>query len=91
MKTALRRILTETARLDVPVSELSDSDDLYAAGLQSLTTVRLMLAIEDEFDIEIPDPMLTRQLFSSIDSLAAAIAQLRAGAGAAADGLSAVD
>lgn len=89
MKTALRRILSETARLDVPVSELSDSDDLYAAGLQSLTTVRLMLAIEEEFDVEIPDRMLTRQLFSSIDSLAAAISQLRAGA--ATDGLCAAE
>ena len=79
MKTALRRILSELARLDVPVSELSDTDDLYAAGLQSLTTVRLMLAIEDEFNVEIPDPMLTRQLFSSIDSLAAAVTLLRTG------------
>jgi acyl carrier protein len=59
------------------VDSLGDSDDLYAAGLSSLATVHVMLAIEDEFGIEIPDRMLTRRLFSSIDALAAAITELR--------------
>jgi acyl carrier protein len=36
-----------------------------------------MLAVEDEFGIEIPDRMLTRRLFSSIDSLAAAVSELQ--------------
>lgn len=77
MKTALRRILSEWARLDVPTDTLADDADLYAAGLSAMAIVRLMLTIEDEFDIEIPDRMLTRQVFSSIDSLAAAIAELQ--------------
>lgn len=77
MKTELRRILSESARLDVPIDTLSDSDDLYAAGLSSLATVHVMLAIEDEFGVEIPDHMLTRRLFSSVDSLAAAVEELR--------------
>lgn len=77
MKTALRRILTESARLDVPADSLADDTDLYAAGLSSLATVHLMLAVEDEFNIEIPDRMLTRRLFSSIDSLAAAVTELQ--------------
>jgi acyl carrier protein len=76
MKTALRRILSESARLDVPLDNLADDADLYAAGLSSLATVHLMLAMEDEFDVEIPDRMLTRRLFSSIDSMAAAITEL---------------
>jgi acyl carrier protein len=36
-----------------------------------------MLAIEEAFDIEIPDRLLTRRLFSSIDSMAAAIVELQ--------------
>jgi acyl carrier protein len=83
MKTALRRIISESARLDVPVDSVADDADLYAAGLSSLATVHLMLAIEDEFDIEIPDRLLTRRLFSSIDSMAAAITELQQGKAAA--------
>ncbi len=75
---ALRRILSDSARLDVPVDQLEDSADLYEHGLSSLATVQIMLAVEDAFEIEIPDAMLTRKLFQSIDSLAAAVLELAA-------------
>ncbi|MGO4306609.1 MULTISPECIES: acyl carrier protein [unclassified Cupriavidus] len=78
MKATIRNILGEVARLDVPLASLADQDDLYAAGLSSLATVHVMLALENAFDIEIPDQMLTRQLFRSIDSLAAAVEAIRA-------------
>ncbi|PLP97056.1 acyl carrier protein [Cupriavidus pauculus] len=77
MKTTIRNILGEVARLDVPLATLADNDDLYAAGLSSLATVHVMLALENAFDIEIPDQMLTRQLFRSVDSLAAAVEIIR--------------
>jgi acyl carrier protein len=77
MKTALRRILAESGRLDTPVDSLDDQSDLYAAGLSSLATVHVMLAIEDEFDIEIPDRLLTRRLFQTIDSLASMINEVQ--------------
>lgn len=77
IKNALRRILADSARLDVPPDTLEDNTDLYAAGLSSLATVHLMIAIEETFGVEIPDQMLTRQLFSSIDSLAAAVTGLQ--------------
>ncbi|SOY68334.1 acyl carrier protein [Cupriavidus taiwanensis] len=77
MKATIRSILGDVARLDVPLADLADSDDLYAAGLSSLATVHVMLALENAFDIEIPDQMLTRQLFRSVDSLATAVEQIR--------------
>lgn len=77
MKATIRNILGEVARLDVPLATLADNDDLYAAGLSSLATVHVMLALENAFDIEIPDQMLTRQLFRSVDSLAAAVETIR--------------
>ncbi|MEN7528824.1 MULTISPECIES: acyl carrier protein [unclassified Cupriavidus] len=77
MKATIRNILGEVARLDVPLDTLADNDDLYAAGLSSLATVHVMLALENAFDIEIPDQMLTRQLFRSVDSLAAAVETIR--------------
>ncbi|MFM0070212.1 acyl carrier protein [Paraburkholderia sediminicola] len=79
MKADLRRILSETVCLDVPIETLSDSDDLYAAGLSSLGSVRVMMAIEDLFGIEIPGELITYDLFRSIDSLVNTIGQVRAG------------
>jgi acyl carrier protein len=76
MKAELRRILSENACLDVPVETLSDTDDLYAAGLSSLGTVRVMLAVEDALGIDMPGELITFDLFQSIDSLACALAPL---------------
>jgi acyl carrier protein len=78
MKAELRHILSESACLDVPVETLSDTDDLYAAGLSSLGTVRVMLAIEDALGIEMPGELITFELFKSIDSLAYSLAPLLA-------------
>ena len=77
---SIRALLAEHARLLVDVKDLADDSDLYAAGLTSLTTVNLMLALEDHFDVEFLDRMLGRKTFGSIRALAEAIAELRQGA-----------
>lgn len=69
----IRGILERHGRLSVPIDELSDDSDLYHAGLTSLATVSLMLALEEEFDVEFPDSMLGRKTFGSIDAIVDAI------------------
>ncbi|MCC8403287.1 acyl carrier protein [Paraburkholderia sp. MMS20-SJTN17] len=77
MKNELRQIITNVAHLDILDGNISDDADLYEIGLSSLNTIQLLLAIEDHFNLEIPDRMLSRSLFQSIDSLANAITQLQ--------------
>ncbi len=72
----IRSILSKHSRLDIDFSAIADDDDLYVAGLTSLTTVNIMLAIEDEFDIEFPDSRLNRQTFDSIESLVEVVEEL---------------
>jgi len=72
----VRNLVALHGRLSAPVSELTDDCDLYNAGLTSLATVGLMLALEDSFEIEFPDAMLSRKTFGSIAALAAAVEQL---------------
>lgn len=69
----IRQILTEHGKLSADVSSIKDDADLYEFGLTSLITVGLMLAIEDEFDIEFPDSMLSRKTFQSIGALSDAV------------------
>ena len=73
----IRQLLTAHARLLVPVDQLSDDSDLYEAGLTSLSTVNLMLAIEEHFDVEFLDRMLGRKTFGSIRTLSDAVTELR--------------
>jgi len=72
----IRDILETHGRLSVAVSELRNDSDLYDAGLTSLITVNLLLAIEDHFDVEFPDELLSRRTFQSIDAMAEAVEDL---------------
>jgi acyl carrier protein len=73
----IRPIVAAHARLLVPVDRLADDSDLYEAGLTSLSTVNLMLALEEHFDVEFLDRMLGRKTFGSIRSLSEAIEELK--------------
>jgi acyl carrier protein len=83
MKDRIRQILTDHARLAADASALADDADLYQAGKTSHASVNVMLALEDAFDVEFPDAMLTRSVFQSVDSIAAALSALEAEAAAA--------
>lgn len=72
----IRAILAQHGRLAVPAERLEVDSDLYKAGLTSLATVGLMLALEDQFNIEFADSMLGRQTFASIGSIAQAVRKL---------------
>ena len=74
--TAIREVLREHARLPVDIDTLSDDADLFSAGMTSHASVNLMLALEDAFDIEFPDRMLTRSVFESIGAITAAIDEI---------------
>ena len=80
-KVEIRRVLSEHARLPVEADTLADDTDLFAAGMTSHASVNLMLALEDAFDLEFPDRMLTRSVFESIAAIDAAIAELSGGGG----------
>lgn len=73
-------VLAEHGRLPVPPESLNDDDDLYAAGMTSHASISVMLGLEDAFDVEFPDRMLTREVFSSIASIRAALDELAAAA-----------
>lgn len=70
MTERIRAILAEHVHLAVDVASLADNDDLFQAGLTSHASVSLMLALEDEFDLEFPDELLRRDSFESIAAIA---------------------
>lgn len=69
MNNIIRTLLKKHAGLAVDVDGLGGDADLYAAGLSSFASVQLMLALEENFDIEFPDSLLNRKSFQSIDAI----------------------
>ena len=73
----IRKVVADHARLPVDVATLSDGADLFEAGMSSHASVNLMLALEDHFDVEFPDMMLTRGVFQSISAIEGALLELQ--------------
>jgi acyl carrier protein len=77
MYDTIRRILRENRQIGSKVDRLTPHDDLYAAGLASFDTVKLMLALEEAFDIEFPESLLRRQTFASMSDIERSIRQIQ--------------
>jgi acyl carrier protein len=75
----IRQVLRDHGRLNRDAGDIGTDDDLYQAGMTSHASVNVMLALEGAFDVEFPDHMLKRSVFSSIASIRQALAELTAG------------
>jgi acyl carrier protein len=69
----VRRILVQQS-IDKPVSA---NDDLREIGLTSLDMVDLVLSVESEFNVRIPEAAITPANFRSIATIDALINSLR--------------
>jgi acyl carrier protein len=72
----IRAIVSRHGRLTNEMHTLADTDDLYRAGLTSHASVSLMLALEDEFDLEFDEAHLTRTTFASVSAIHRALTEL---------------
>lgn len=59
---------------------LTPQSDLFAAGLDSMGIMQLLLAIEDRFGVAIDPADLSRENFSTAEKIAALIAEKQAAA-----------
>jgi acyl carrier protein len=71
--TQIRGVLAQHGHLMSAATSLAEEQNLYIAGLTSHASVNVMLALEEEFDVEFPDRLLKRSTFESISSLRSAL------------------
>ncbi|HET9073899.1 MAG TPA: acyl carrier protein [Solirubrobacteraceae bacterium] len=78
IRAKIREVLAAHAKLPVDVRTLADDADLFAAGMTSFSSVNVMLALEDAFDVEFPDDMLNRRVFENVDAITQAVTSIAA-------------
>jgi len=78
MDEKIRSILTEHGRFPVDVAGIEDNEDLFEAGMTSHASVNVMLALEDEFDLEFPESMLRKSTFETVAAIRSALVELAA-------------
>ena len=80
MKEQIRQVIKEHGQLSVDIDTLGDDSDLYQAGMTSHASVNVMIALEDNFDVEFLDSMLKRSVFESVSSIATALEEVKGAA-----------
>ena len=73
----IRAVLDTHARLTGPAADLGAGEAPYGAGMTSHASVNVMLALEDAFDIEFPDELLTKSTFCPLARLEEAVTGLQ--------------
>lgn len=76
IEARVRAVLSQQAGLEGPVEEIASTDNLYTKGMTSHASVNVMLQLEDEFDMEFPERLLTKQTFSTIHAISETVAEL---------------
>ena len=75
----LKALVITTTRLKIAPAEIRDNANLFDdCGLDSTSVVDLVFAIEEAFDINIPEEEIDAELFQSIKKLAEFIDSKRA-------------
>ncbi len=69
----LKKLIIRALRLeDITPEEIVDSDPLFGEGLglDSIDALELVVALEKEYGVVIPDAKVGRRVFASVDALA---------------------
>lgn len=67
LKNDLRKIYSKALRLDIVPGNIPDNDLINTLGIDSISSLEVLVWIENEFDIIIEDEDLSPDLIDSLD------------------------
>lgn len=76
LKAQIKCLIVAALGLDIDPVEIPDDEVLFGGGmdLDSMATLEIVAAIEEEFSITVEDDELTVELFDSVETLAEYVA-----------------
>ena len=68
----IKQVIIRMLSLEVDAEEIDDEDELFGGGLgiNSMATIEIIVGLEEEFGIEVPDEDLRVELFDSVQTMA---------------------
>lgn len=73
----VKRIIVTALQLDIDPADIGEDDLLFGEdlGAESVATLEIIFALEEEFDIEVGDEELRVELFDSVRTITRYLAQ----------------
>jgi acyl carrier protein len=72
----LRELLREGVEVNKPVEEIGFDEDLTSLGLNSISFIKLVVAVEEEFGVQFSDDDLDYNILANISSIASYIRKM---------------
>jgi acyl carrier protein len=78
LKTEIKNMLIENCMLQIPAEEIRDDQALFgpaSLGLDSVDALQLVVALDKNYGLKVPDPDAAKTMLHSIASMAEAVAK----------------
>jgi acyl carrier protein len=76
LKERIKALMVENLMLQVTAAEIGDDLPLFGAGglgLDSVDALQLVVALDKNFGLKIPDPAAAKQTLQSVNTIAEAV------------------
>ena len=80
LKRRIKEIMVENLMLQITADEITDDKPLFGPeglGLDSVDALQLVVALDKNFGLKIPDPAAAKQILQSVDTIATAVQSLK--------------
>ena len=76
LKERIKKMLVENLMLQVSTEEIGDEQPLFgpaSLGLDSVDALQLVVALDKNFGLKIPDPAAAREVLQNVNTIVAAV------------------
>ena len=78
LKSEIKRMLVENLMLQVSADEIADDQPLFGSGslgLDSVDALQIVVALDKNYGLKIPDPEAARGVLHSVNTIVSALEQ----------------
>ena len=82
LREQVKNLMVENLMLQVTAAEIGDDQPLFgpgSLGLDSVDALQLVVALDKNFGLKVPDPAAAKQILQSVNTIAAAVEKHRTG------------
>ncbi|MEO6184068.1 MAG: phosphopantetheine-binding protein [Verrucomicrobiota bacterium] len=80
LKGKIKSLMVENLMLQVTAAEIGDDQLLFgpgSLGLDSVDALQLVVALDKNFGLKIPDPAAAKEILQSVNSIAGAVQKIQ--------------
>lgn len=80
LKRRLKQMMVENLMLQVTADDIADNQALFgpgSLGLDSVDALQLVVALDKNFGLKVPDPSAAKEILQSVNTMATAVQSRR--------------